>query len=574
MSKLLKVLIIEDSPDDAELVLLELERNDYEPNFQRVETKVAMQAALEQQKWDIVLCDYNLPQFGATQALQLLQENQLDIPFIIVSGSIGEEIAVAAMKAGAHDYLLKNKLARLVPAIEREIREAEGREARRKAEKKLQYFAYHNELTGLPNRTKLISHLNFSIENFQNSSFTSPFALLILDLDRYQMVKYSLGHSVGEKLLIETSLRLQSCLRNGDFLAHLGEDNFAFLLSKVDSLEAVKARIKEIQNKLQSPHNFDGPTISSTASIGVVMSNLIYQEAEAFFKAADTAMHYAKLDGRGSWAVFDRSMHDKVIERFNLETDLQQALKSLQLSLNYQPIISLETEELIGFEALVRWEHPQQGNISPAKFIPVAEESGLIVPLGEWVLTEAIERLFVWQNYYPKKLQLSMSVNVSGLQLKHPNFLNCIDKLSEKFLLSGNKLKLEITESVLMEDPQAVSSLLMQLQEREIQICIDDFGTGYSSLAYLHRLPIDILKIDQSFVRNMDSGEKNIDIVKAIVNLADSLGLEAIAEGVETQLQADILRDIGCEYAQGYFFSRPLPDDAVLALLNTIFKST
>ncbi|MBZ8181763.1 putative bifunctional diguanylate cyclase/phosphodiesterase [Oscillatoria salina] len=569
MSKLLRVLIVEDFVDDAELLLLELRRNGYEPISQRVETKIAMKTALEQQDWEVILCDYSLPQFCAMEALRLLQEKELDIPFLIVSGSIGEETAVAAMKAGAHDYLLKDKLARLVPAIEREIREAKERGARRKAEKKLRYFAYYNELTGLPNRTKFIKHLNLKIKNFQEHNFNSPFAVLLLDLDRYQMIKYSLGHLVGEEMLRSTSRRLKTCLSDRDFLAHLGGDNFAFLLPDIDTLEQAKQRINEIQSKLKSPHNFDGPVITSTASIGVVMSNLSYQQAEDFLKAADTAMHYAKLQGRGSWAVFDRSMHEKVIERFNLETDLQQALKSAQLYLHYQPIVSLQTEELIGFEALVRWRHPQQGVISPAKFIPVAEESGLIISLGEWVLTEAIERLCIWQEYYPHNSDLTISVNVSGLQLKHPNFLANIDRICEQFRLSGHKLKLEITESVLMENPQAVSRLLTQLQEREIRICIDDFGTGYSSLAYLHHLPINILKIDRSFINNMDNGGKNIDIVRAIISLADSLGLEAIAEGVETQQQRDLLRDLGCEYAQGYFFSRPLPDDAVLALLST-----
>lgn len=568
MSKPLRVLIVEDSEDDAELLIYELERGGFSPEYRQVDTPTLMSQALDQQEWDIILADYSLPQFSATDALKLLQQKNLDLPFIIVSGSISDEAAVAAMKRGAHDYLSKGKLTRLVPAVEREIREAKVRADRKHALEKLRYLAFYDELTGLPNRSWFINCLDEVIQA-QPRSLHPNFAVLLLDLDRYQVVKYSLGHVVAEELLVKVVNRLRDCLQPPHFLARIGDDEFAVLLPNLPDEQAAIKLAHSIHQIFNFPISLEGPTVSSTTSIGMVFSSIGYHHPESFLRAADTAMHYAKRQGKGNTVIFDLEMQKRAIERLQLETDLQQAIRSQQLHLNYQPIISLSTGQIMGFEALVRWQHPTKGSISPGEFIPVAEETGLIIPLGQWVLREACNKLNLWQKQFAFLPPLTMSVNLSGIQLTNPNLLTLIDEILESEKVSGNCLKLEITESILMENAAAAVTILKRLKARKIQISIDDFGTGYSSLSYLHNLPIDMLKIDRSFVSRLEVDEKNLDIIKAIVTLAKSLDLEVTAEGIETQQQFNLLRSLSCHYGQGYLISRPVNDTTAIALLDS-----
>ncbi len=598
MHKSLRVLILEDSPDDAELLTLALQQGGYELTYERVDNAKAMIEAIEMQQWDIVLADYSMPNLNVFSALRLLRERELDVPFIIISGKVSEEIVVAAMKAGAHDCVLKDRLARLLPAIERELKEAELRAERRQAIAKLEYLTLYDDLTGLPNRNLFLEYLSQLITQQQpaaicnviplhyssdNSDYLdSPpglehqpavgFAILYIDLDRYQIIKYSLGHLLADQLVVATSRRLENCLGNDTEIARIGAGEFAILLPNIQESREAIAVAERIHQAMEAPFQLsDQLMVFSTVSIGIVMSHIGYQIPEKFLTAADTAVHHAKkLQGQGKTALFEPQMQSSAIESLQLQVDLQNAIQLEKLHLNYQTIVCLKTGKLKGFEALVRWKHPRLGMISPNKLIHIAEETGLIIPLGKWVLTEVCRQLNLWQKNFPIAKSMTISVNLSAMQLANPDWLLQIDDFLAEYSLTGANLNLEITESALMENAGRATAILEQLKAKQIQVSIDDFGTGYSSLSYLHYLPIDTLKIDRSFVSNMEIQPKNATLVKSIVTLAHSLGLDVIAEGVETLKQMAILRSLGCEYGQGYLFSRPMDPEAIDFLLNNL----
>ncbi|MFB2875429.1 putative bifunctional diguanylate cyclase/phosphodiesterase [Floridanema aerugineum] len=567
MNNELRVLIVEDNPDDAELIVLELEVSGYTVIWERVENMNQMSAALDRQTWDIILADYSLPQFNALAALSLMQAKNLDLPFIIVSGSIGEEIAVAAMRAGAHDYLLKNSLSRLVPAAERELREARVRQERRQALRDVQMLAFYDELTGLPNRTLFLQDLQDCINECKQQAIL--FGLVFLDIDRYKSVKYGFGHIKGNQFLIKVAQRLTAWIQPSDRLARVGEDAFGLLFKNLVHLDELSQKVAEIHKILRLPFQVDKSLIYSSVSIGVVDSTMGYNQAEEFLRAADTATYNAKKQA-GNTIFFNSQMQTEELERLRLEADLQQAIQQQELHLNYQPIICLTTNQVVGFEALVRWHHQERGWVSPVNFIPLAEQTGLIIPLGEWVLQEACRQIKLWEQELAKTGHLSIAVNLSGVQLTQPGLVNFIENLWKN---CGNKkiyIKLEVTESVLMKNGEVAIETLAKLRSNGIQICIDDFGTGYSSLAYLHLLPIDTVKIDRSFVNQMTEDPRNLDIVETIITLAHRLDLNVVAEGVETQAQRDILRSLHCEYGQGYFFSKPLPPQQIVTWISQL----
>ena len=585
MSKLLRVLIIEDSEDDAELLAIALEKGGYRVIHQRVDTKANMQAALSNpQSWDIVLADYSMPQFSALAALEVLKEWSLDLPFVIVSGKIGEDTAVAAMKAGAHDYLVKGQLCRLLPAVERELREAVLREEYRQAQKRLRYLAYYDKLTDLPNRTLFLEHLNRELAQAQELAVYSPspnsltmpgeqqlFAVLLLSIDRFRSIKRSLGYEVSEKLLAAIAKRLKQCITDLDtnIVARISEDEFALLATNLRSSNDVLNQAEHLYRKLIEPFEIDDATVCSTVSIGISLNQENNREPEKLLRWADTAMQYAKANFAKSSVLFDASMQSQAVEKLQLENDLQRAIDNHQLYLNYQPIVSLETGKIECLEALVRWNHESLGRIPPDKFIPICEETGQIIALGQWVLSEACYQLVAWQKSFAntRTSPLTMSVNLSRIQIYHPELIPQIDRLLQSLNLAGKNLKLEITESTLMENTSAVTRVLEQLKERDIKLCLDDFGTGYSSLSYLRYLPVDTVKIDRSFI-GPEINNTNYDIVRAIINLAHSLGLDVIAEGIETEDQLKILKELGCEYGQGYLFAHPLSSVDVMSTVQ------
>ncbi|WOD40178.1 putative bifunctional diguanylate cyclase/phosphodiesterase [Nodosilinea sp. E11] len=703
----LRVLIVEDSEDDLLLLLRELRRGGFTPTWQQVQTAAEFQAALDNDCWDVVFSDFQLPQFKAPAALNILQQNGYDLPFIVVSGTVGEATAVAMMRAGAHDYVMKDNLSRLVEAVRREVREAQSRCDRRQALTELKrtkellqlaiegsgigiwdwqvqtgkvwtsdgcaaligytpsqiiptridtwqrflhpddrvgktialqrhfagetpiyecefrlrhqlghwvwvldrgkvvdwddahrprrmsgtytditnrrlaeaehqrvadqmlYNSLHDALTQLPNRNFLLQRLDLAIQRARRHP-PAQFAVLFLDLDHFKVINDSLGHLAGDEVLVVVAQKLRSLIRASDLAARLGGDEFVLLLEHVTTLQEPVELAERLLQELQAPLVVGGRQIVLNASLGIVMDLRNYEQPPEPLRDADIAMYQAKAKGRGCYVVFDESMHLQALQRLQLEQELRHAIDRAELVLYYQPIFHLATQEIQGFEALVRWQHPERGLIAPDSFIPIAEETGLIVPLDRWVLAEATRQLAQWHQRYPHRANLTVSVNFSVKDLLRTDLIDDLRHILAKTGLRGHHLNLEITESTLIEDIQAMVRLLRQLKTYGFTVTIDDFGTGYSSLSYLHQLPVDALKIDRSFVMDMEASRRNSDIVETIITLSNRLGLAAIAEGVETQAQLEHLAQLGCELGQGYWFAKPLATEVAEALLAAV----
>lgn len=572
-----KILVVDDEPllDYVIRQLFRQQIKSKELEFYFVRTGIQALEKLEssEELFDLVLTDIRMPEMDGLTLLERLPAIDPTLKAVVVSAYGDLQNIRTAMNRGAFDFLTKpidfedlkitiNKTLEFV----QQLREQERQLAA--AQEQLRYQAFYDLLTGLPNRNWILKEMARDIH--AQALLERVFAVLFLDLDRYQIIKYSLGHAIAEQLLVEMASRLKTCIQNSDIIARVGEDSFAiWLVNLTDSQEALDTA-ERIHQVLELPFNLSGNVVFSRASIGIVFNTSGYDEPEDLLRAADLAMHDAQVRGIGSAAVFDFDMQERVVAQLQLEAELQQAIYNQQLHLNYQPIVSLATGQLVGLEALVRWQHPRWGRVPPDEFIPVAERTGLIIGLGKWVMSEAIRCFSGWRQQFPHWEHLSISINLSGLQLFAPDLLPLLDKLLLLNSLSGEFLKLEITESVLMENAEAAVKVLEQLKQRKILLSLDDFGTGYSNLVYLQRLPIDTLKIDRSFVKGMEEDGKNLALVEATVNLARSLGLEAIAEGVETQKQQSLLLALGCQYGQGYFFSEPLEPEAVVALLASV----
>ncbi|HJR09169.1 MAG TPA: PAS domain S-box protein [Pyrinomonadaceae bacterium] len=439
-----------------------------------------------------------------------------------------------------------------VQGIARDIAE------RKHTEAKLLHNAYHDALTGLPNRTLFTQHLEMAVERARRHD-EYVFAVLFLDLDRFKNVNDSLGHTVGDQLLIALSRRLQHCLRPSDVVARLGGDEFAILLNDIGAQPAEAVSLAErVQQELMQPFNLGGHEVFTTASIGIALSTTGYETPEAVLRDADTVMYRAKAQGKAQHAVFDQHMHARVVALLRLENDLRRAVERDEFRLQYQPIVSLESGRISGFEALVRWQHPELGLIMPADFIPVAEETGVIVELGQWVLEQSCRQMRVWQSISPQHSRLKLSVNLSSRHFVQPDLYERIVVVLNESNLAPTALQLEITESVLMENAHTIVPLLSRLRELGVELAIDDFGTGYSSLSYLSRLkPIHTLKIDRSFISMGGDDRENAEIVRTIIMLARNMGKDVVAEGIETTEQLARLRTLKCTYGQGYLFSRP-----------------
>ncbi|MFQ4141610.1 EAL domain-containing protein [Chlorogloeopsis sp. ULAP02] len=439
---------------------------------------------------------------------------------------------------------------------------------RKRMEKKLVCHAFYDALTGLPNRVLFMDRLEQAIARIKLYP-DDLFAVLILDLDRFKLVNDSLGHLVGDQLLVTIAQRLQNCLHpdDNDTVARLGGDEFTILLSHIQSIDDAIRVAENIHQVLKSPFNLNGYEVFTTASIGIVLGTAKYAQAADLLRDADTALYHAKEQGKAWHMVFDITMYDRAVALLQLETDLRWAIERQELQVFYQPIVSVATGRIMGFEALVRWQHPERGLIPPTEFIPVAEETGLIVPIGRWVLRESCQQLRQWQLQFPEIEPLSISVNLSGKQFAQPYLVEQIDQILQETNLAPSCLKLEITESAIIASPEKAATVLRQLKALGMQLCIDDFGTGYSSLAYLHYFPIDVLKIDRSFVARLDNDGEQLAIIRAIITLACNLGMSVVAEGVETMNQLVQLRLLECDQAQGYLFSQPLNSEKASILL-------
>ena len=484
------------------------------------------------------------------------------------------EIMAAAAKAEAAATAKAEAAAMQAAQAQRYIEElshhmAEQERISKELQESKEHFrhaAFHDALTGLPNRAFITDHLKRAIERAKQCQ-DYQFAVMFLDLDRFKNINDSLGHTVGDQLLVAIARKLEAHLRSGDLVARLGGDEFAIFLDRITSDYDAVRTAERIQETLLSPLNLCGHEVYTTASIGIALSAIGYDDSEDLLRDADSAMYRAKEDGKARYEIFDQAMHAHALSRLRLESDLRRAIEHQEFRLHYQPIVTVETGKLAGFEALVRWQHPERELVSPVEFISVAEETGLIVPLGEWVLEAACRQMREWQQRSPASRALKLSINLSGKQVAQPNLVEQITQILQRTGFDPHCLKLEITESVMMENAEAAADMFERLRALGVQLSIDDFGTGYSSLSYLHRFPVNYLKIDRSFVSRMSESGDNFEIVRTIAMLAHNLGMKVIAEGIETAEQLTQLQRLRCEYGQGYLFSQPINKETTEALI-------
>lgn len=691
MGKSLNVLFIEDSEADAELTTAELARGGFIPHTERVETRHSMLDALTKAEWDVILCDYSMPRFSAEAALQTLKESGQDIPFIITSGAVDAEDTVSLLKQGAHDFMNKEALARLVPAIEREIREAEVRRQRRLAEErvrilssavqqspvsvlitnpdgKIEYVnpkyeqitgyasneaigrdlgftllnqtsadamaamrhsisnaqewrgefcsirrdgqvfwefvslsplrnetgdlthfviikeditvrrsyeerllrqAHYDDLTGLANRVLMLEHLNVALESSARNHRQT--AMMCIDLDRFKNVNDSLGHSCGDDVLRESAGRLSGCIRNGDILARMGGDEFIIILPDISSPKEAEKVAEKIIAAFAQPFFIGGKEYFVTASIGIALSPKDGRSANLIQRNADLAMYKAKELGRNRFHFFTEDINTQLMQRLELEVRLRQAIALEELELHYQPIYDINTNMMIGFEALVRWRQPDGSLLMPVNFIPMAEDIGIIQEIDKWVMATACADAA--KLVHESKRALRLSLNVSPKQLQIPDYANFVAHQLFINNLSPTQLELEVTERVIMQNDPQTQINITALCDLGVRLSIDDFGTGYSSLAYLQKFPFKTLKIDRGFVSQICEDPNTHRLVDTIITMAHGLDMEIIAEGIENDQQRQLLQKQGCDHAQGYFFSYPGPLKELREKMNTPWEA-
>lgn len=559
----MRVLIVEDSEDDARLLCSELASAGNELTYKQVDCVSAMRAALQESDWDVVISDHAMPSFSSLEALDLLKQSGKDIPFIIYSGNIGEQVAVSAMRSGAHDYVYKGNGARLIPSIERELKNAAIRRAQKQAENHIYRLAYHDELTGLPKRNLFCEKVGDVLSERSGSGAAA--AMYFIDQDRLMRINNTYGYAMGDALIRQVAQRLKDCVGETGILARVGGDKFAVFKGSIADSQEMQTFADHVMESFSVPFAIDNLEFDVTLSMGICVYPDDGEDVSTLLVNAESAMALAKKLWRNNYKYYVKEMGEASSRRLVLETSLRRAVERGELLVQYQPIVDLQTGNFTGAEALVRWNHPQFGLLAPDKFIPLADETGLIIEIGEWVLHQACMQTKSWHDmgFCP----MSISVNVSAVQLGQPQLLNHVAEVLSKTGLDPACLELEITESVLMQDAEATIDMLRALKEMGIKISVDDFGTGFSSLSYLKRFPIDILKIDKSFTRDIDMDPDNSAIVTAIAVLARSLKLSVLAEGVESKQQLDFLREEKCDRVQGYFFSRPLNPEVLLPLM-------
>jgi len=687
-----RVLLVEDSPDHAELIFTKLRRSKrIRAEIDHADRLEIGLRKLEQSKYDVVLLDFSLPDSFGIETFRRAHQAAPRTPIIVLTSLDDNELAVQAVRLGAQDYLVKREadtrllVRSILYAIERAtaeealleseeryalavrgandglwdwnfendrvffsprwksmlgfsvddvgdsprewfdrihpddrppfrrhldahlsgsteqlefehrmrnldggyiwvlargvaVRDENGKPyrmagsqtditARKRAEHQLQHDALHDSLTGLANRVLFVDRLACALADLQRQA--SPhFAVLFFDLDRFKNVNDSLGHSMGDKLLVGIARRLEHFLRPGDTVARLGGDEFAVLIHRVDDASGAIHVADRIQDVLSMNFSIDGHDVMVTASIGIAHSSTGYSSPEEILRDADIAMYRAKAEGKARYEIFDRDMHQSAVALLKLETELRRSVHRGDFLMNYQPIVSLgNTCHIVGFEGLVRWQHPERGIVAPANFIAIAEETGLIVPLGWWVLRESCRQTRRWQEQFPSDPPLWISVNMSGKLFMKSNMVDELLGILEETGLEPRDLRIEVTENVVMDHADLAIRNLMELRALGIQLSIDDFGTGYSSLSYLQRFHYDQLKIDRSFVSQLGSRGDSRAIVETILNLANSLGIGVVAEGIETADQVDHLRKMQCPHGQGFWFSRPLDVPAAEELM-------
>jgi diguanylate cyclase (GGDEF)-like protein len=577
------ILIVDDTPDNLRFLSQTLSDRGY-----KVRSVIDGQMALTVARAahpDLILLDIKMPDLDGYEVCRLLKADQhtREIPVIFLSALDEVLDKVKAFGAGGVDYITKpfqldevfarienqedllstkRQLQQLNTELEQRVfqRTAQLQQEiveRLRVQEQLLHLALHDPLTGLPNRTLLIKRLQEVLSRAQQHS-GYLFAVLLLDCDRFQSINNSLGHGVGDQLLVEVSRRIELHVHPSSTIARLGGDEFVILLEEIEHLQEAIHLAEQLQTELATSFQLAERKVSLSASIGIVLVTSFYEHPEHILRDADTAMYQAKTHGKDRYQVFESDMYHRALQALNIETDLRKALAEEEFVVHYQPIVRLADRQIIGAEALIRWHSGKGGVIPPCDFIPVAEESGLIVPMDRWVMSQACQQLSSWRKQDLGQLPLSISVNLSAKHFAKADLVQQIDRILQDTQLDGKSLNVEITESAIIGNEADARRILEQLKERQIKLTLDDFGTGFSSLSYLHRFPIDAIKIDRSFVSERGEAIANLEIVQSVLNLAHSLGIEAIAEGIETAQQLAQLKELGCEYGQGYFFFTPL----------------
>ncbi len=592
------VLLVDDRPEN----LLALEAS-LEPLGQRLvkaqSGNDALRAVLEEQ-FAVILMDIRMPGLDGFETIALLRQRAQSrhTPIIFLSAYPEQHHVLRSYSAGAVDYILKPfdpeslraKVSVFVALRQKEIAlqqahdELEARVAARTAElaqtnaslaneiaerkiaqQQLFDLAHHDSLTSLPNRALFMEHLNGALARSRRRN-SPAFAVMMLDLDRFKVINDTLGHLAGDQLLVGVAARLKHCLREVDTPARLGGDEFSILIDGIYGVKDATRTAERIQHALKEPFDLDGKEVLISSSIGIAMMDRRYERSTDLLRDADIALYRAKEEGRARYQVFDHEMHGTVSAQLRLESDLSYAVERDELVLHFQPILALAQTKVVGFEALVRWRHPERGIIGPAEFIPIAEDSGMIQTIGRWVAERACHQLAEWDR--DGLGGLTMSINLSVRQLVQPDLTAEIEQAARDAGIDLRRLTVEITESAMMPNDPAVQQTLTHLRTLGVSISLDDFGTGYSCLSYLHDFPVTALKIDRSFVSRIGMKSERPEIVRAIVALAHNLGIDVIAEGVETPEQIDRLRALECEYVQGFYFSEPLDAEAATTLLQ------
>ena len=541
-----------------------------ELSFQFAQNGVeALEILRESNSIDMILTDIQMPKMDGLTLLTNLAEFECPLKAVVISAFGDMKNIRTAMNRGAFDFLMKpidfedleitiNKTLAFVHDLRAQKQKLQSTLDR------LHSLVFYDQLTGLSNRYGLLQKIAKSIELKRTKGIA--FAVLKLDVERYPIIKSGFGHNLSDRLLVEIARRLGDWDISSKVVARLESNEFAILLQDVKNLSVIENYIEQLHHLFNLPVQLDEITVSSKTHIGAVTSDLEDSQPEDYLRAADTAFDYARND-RERTIFFDNSMQQKAIHRVNLEVNLQEAIESKQILVFYQPIFSLQTGKIRGFEALARWLTTDQRWISPLEFIPLAEETGLIVPLGRWLLSEACAQMGRWKAQFPDICPDSISINLSSLQLINSELLEDIDRSLSSAGLNGESLNLEITESVLMENVETAIDVLAQLRERSIGLSIDDFGTGYSSLSYLQSLPITALKIDRSFIKDIDTNSNSLEITSMIINLSNQLKLKVVAEGIEKDAHTNVLRALSCDYGQGFLFSPAVDATAATNLI-------
>ncbi|MGB3535935.1 MAG: EAL domain-containing protein [Microcoleaceae cyanobacterium] len=569
-----KILVVDDEMSLQQLVQQQFKKKVQTEEFQFIfatNGENALEVLRSEGDVDVVLTDINMPEMDGLTLLRKINEIDENIKTIVLSASNDLAEIRKAMNYGAFDFISKPiDFQDLEVTLNNTLTFAKNNRHKKlhhqKIKANLVYNALHDLLTHLPNRSWFISllehHIKLAIRN-QNYIY----AVLFIDLDRFKIINDTLGHSIGDRLLKGVAKRLSSSIRSVDTVARFGGDEFVILLEEVKDIHDVIRVAQRIQEQLASPFHLENYEVYTGASIGIALSTIGYQNSEEVLRDADAAMYRAKRLGRGGYAVFDPEMQASAMERLQLEESLRTALERQEFCLHYQPILALKNGRLHSFEVLMRWDSIAKGMISPVKFIPLAEETGLITPLGWWVFRQACRQLHKWQKDLGHT-ELMLNLNLSSIQLKQANFIQKIKDILEETQLEGQCLQLELNESYLLNNVKGQVNLLNQLKELGIKLCIDDFGTGYSALSCLNEFPIDTLKLDRKFVQKIDKNREVFETVKMIISLAHSLEMNVIAEGIENLDQLKKLQALGCHYGQGYFLSQPLQAEAAHLFLQ------